>query len=609
MLKRLRLSYKLGAMILLPVVCLAIFVGLDLLRRQADASEMTRLTALTELTMAAKEVENSLHVESNLTVDARGMAESAELRDQYEMTDSRLEVLKQRYAALDPDKIGDKLQTAMTAVDALENELPTRRKQLVGQPTIMIVSAYHSLAQQLIEIGTATLAEATDIAVFQRLQSLDLLAQIKAAANLERIGLNMVFSMDLVDQGMYQGVTVNSLRQDIYQSTFENLASPELLARYKEKIDSMSDEIASLRLDAQEKAQGAPIYVDASRWMEVSRARIDALSELEEEVVAEILATVESMRSRSRLEAVLGGFLAVLVLCGTVAISYLVGRRVNLSLTDASNTIRSAVSQITSSVQELTASTGETAAAVSETSTTVDELRQTSEAASKKAEATSAAADLSRGASERAQQSSVRGIEAMQAIRAEVEGIADRIVELSEKNAQISDIVQNVNAIAEQSNLLAVNASIEAAKAGEHGRGFAVVANEVKTLAERSKEATEQIRSILTEIQRSSNAAVMVTEQGVKRVDEGTSLIEELGEGIQTLAITIEESADSSTQISLISSQQLAGIEQITEAVRSVEQATSDNAAGAQQLEGAAKQLAEVCDRITSIVEGAAAQG
>jgi methyl-accepting chemotaxis protein len=192
----------------------------------------------------------------------------------------------------------------------------------------------------------------------------------------------------------------------------------------------------------------------------------------------------------------------------------------------------------------------------------------------------------------------------MRLIREEVEGIAERIVDLSERHAQISDIVENVNAIAEQSNLLAVNASIEAAKAGEHGRGFAVVASEVRSLAERSKEATQQIRSILGEIQRSSNSAVMVTEQGVKRVDRGNELIEELGHGVETLARTIQEGSEASQQISLISSQQLAGIRQITDALRNVEEAASGNAAGAQQLEEAARKLQTVSERIVVIVRG-----
>ncbi len=374
---------------------------------------------------------------------------------------------------------------------------------------------------------------------------------------------------------------------------------------YLESVQGQAfEEIATIRLDAIDGVGLESLGINPRSWWRVSSDRIDGISDIEGKLADQALERVETLRGQASRAAGLGALSALLAVGGAIALSAWVGRGVNRSLTSATETIGEAVSQISTSVQQLTASTGETAAAVTQTSTTVGELRQTSEAAAKKAESTAASAELSRGASETAQTSAERGVRAMQSIRKEVEGIAERIVELSERSAQISDIVQNVNAIAEQSNLLAVNASIEAAKAGEHGRGFAVVASEVKTLAERSKEATEEIRSILAEIQRSSNSAVMVTEQGVKRADEGNNVIQELGQGVAALAVTIQESSDASRQITLISNQQLAGIEQITEALQSVEQAASDNAAGAQQLEGAATELAQVSRRISSIVRG-----
>ena len=76
------------------------------------------------------------------------------------------------------------------------------------------------------------------------------------------------------------------------------------------------------------------------------------------------------------------------------------------------------------------------------------------------------------------------------------------------------DIIASVNDLAEQSNLLSVNASIEAAKAGEHGKGFAVVAQEVKSLAEQSKQAVAQVRTMLGEIQKASQTAVQAAAGG-----------------------------------------------------------------------------------------------
>ena len=98
----------------------------------------------------------------------------------------------------------------------------------------------------------------------------------------------------------------------------------------------------------------------------------------------------------------------------------------------------------------------------------------------------------------RAVDESVRGT---QEARARMEALAERILALSDQAQAIGEIVRTVNGLAEQSNLLSVNAGIEAAKAGEAGRGFAVVAGEVKSLAEQSRQATAQIRDILSEIQ------------------------------------------------------------------------------------------------------------
>jgi methyl-accepting chemotaxis protein len=118
-------------------------------------------------------------------------------------------------------------------------------------------------------------------------------------------------------------------------------------------------------------------------------------------------------------------------------------------------------------------------------------------------------------------QSVQASIEAMHRIQEHMASIAESIVRLSEQGQTIGEIIATVNDLAEQSNLLAVNAAIEAAKAGEQGKGFAVVAQEVKSLAEQSKQATAQVRTILNDIQTAMSAAVMATEQGSKAVDAG----------------------------------------------------------------------------------------
>ena len=88
-------------------------------------------------------------------------------------------------------------------------------------------------------------------------------------------------------------------------------------------------------------------------------------------------------------------------------------------------------------------------------------------------------------------------------------------------SAMVFEATNLINDISDQINLLSLNASIEAARAGEQGKGFAVVAQEIRSLAEQSKQATAQVRDILSDVQKATAAAVMATEQGSKAVDAG----------------------------------------------------------------------------------------
>lgn len=291
-----------------------------------------------------------------------------------------------------------------------------------------------------------------------------------------------------------------------------------------------------------------------------------------------------------------------------LVVSVAIMRTVSGPLAQTAELAKRTALQIVTSVRQQSATISETAASVSQTSTTVDEIRQTSELALTKAQLVSETSELSATRAQEAVAATQRGVSAMRSIQEEMEGIASSIVELSVRHTQIGEIIQTVNALAEQSNLLAVNASIEAAKAGEHGRGFSVVAREVKALASQSKEAASQIRNILAEIQKSSNAAVMVTEQGTKRVEEGSTLIESLGATIVEFRQVIEDSAQAARQISLTAGQQLSGLEQITGAMKSIEGATHENAQGARELEVAAGQVESVSERIGEIVAGRSAE-
>jgi len=267
------------------------------------------------------------------------------------------------------------------------------------------------------------------------------------------------------------------------------------------------------------------------------------------------------------------------------------------------NVLASASNEIIASTAQVASSAAETASAVNETTATVEEVKQTTQLASQKAQQVSASAQKSLQVSKQGKKSVEDAILGMSRIREQMETIAESIVSLSEQGQAIGEIITTVNDLAEQSNLLAVNASIEAAKAGEHGKGFAVVALEVKSLAEQSKQATAQVRTILNDIQKATNAAVMATEQGSKAVEAGERQSGEAGEAIRVLADSVMESAHASTQISASSQQQSVGMDQVALAMENIKDASNLSVTGTRQVELSAQNLHELGQKLKQMVE------
>jgi methyl-accepting chemotaxis protein len=269
-------------------------------------------------------------------------------------------------------------------------------------------------------------------------------------------------------------------------------------------------------------------------------------------------------------------------------------RQTTREINEGVGVLVSSSSEILATTAQLAAGSAETATAVSETTATVEEVKQTAQLASQKARYVSDSAQKAAQVSLAGRKSVEDAIAGMQRIQEQMESIAESIVQLSEQSQAIGEIIATVNDLAEQSNVLAVNAAIEAAKAGEQGKGFAVVAQEVKSLAEQSKQATTQVRAILGDIQKATSAAVLATEQGHKAVEAGVRQSGNANDAIRQLAESVNEAAQAATQIAASSQQQMVGMDQVALAMDNIKQASVQNVAGTRQAEVAAQGLHEL---------------
>jgi PAS domain S-box-containing protein len=270
---------------------------------------------------------------------------------------------------------------------------------------------------------------------------------------------------------------------------------------------------------------------------------------------------------------------------------------------EAAQDLNSTAAEILATTTQQASGASEQSAAIAQTTTTVDELKTIAEQSVARAQEVAGASQRTVEVSRAGRKAVEETIGSMGQIRLRVEGIAENILALSEQTQQIGEIITTVNDIAAQSNILALNASVEAARAGEYGKGFAVVAVEVRNLAEQSRQATAQVRAILSDIQKATNATVMATEEGTKQVEEGAQLATKAGDAIEQLAGVIDESAQAAVQMVAGGRQQSAGVEQVAVAMQSIKQATVQSLASTRQAEKAARDLNELARGLTQIVE------
>jgi len=271
-------------------------------------------------------------------------------------------------------------------------------------------------------------------------------------------------------------------------------------------------------------------------------------------------------------------------------------------LSEGINVLAKSSNSILTTTTHIAASVNETATSVNETATSIEEVKQTSDLSSETARLVAEKAQLASNVSQTGQKAVEEMVSSFQRVQEKMESIAENVVQLAEKSQEIGEIIVTVNDIAEQSNILAINASIEAALAGEEGRRFDVVAQEIRNLADQSKQATAQVRTILTDIQRGVSMAVMAAEQGNRTVGESVKQSNEAGESIRTLTTTISESATAAIQSAISSQQQNVGIGQIIQAMVNIKQASMQNLTSSKQAEEISQNLNDLGKKLQKSV-------
>jgi methyl-accepting chemotaxis protein len=190
----------------------------------------------------------------------------------------------------------------------------------------------------------------------------------------------------------------------------------------------------------------------------------------------------------------------------------------------------------------------------------------------------------------------------MEKIAAEIHDSASVILALGERSQQISGIANTIKDIADQTNLLALNAAIEAARAGEQGRGFAVVADEVRKLAERTTQSTQEITGMLSGVQSETENAVKNMESVTGRMQHGVALAKEAGSALTEIRKHAGHTVIAVRDIAAATREQTSASEEIARNIEEIACKAEANVQSSTQTQHAVGELVELSARLTAMV-------
>jgi methyl-accepting chemotaxis protein len=628
---------------LVPAGVLIIFITADIFRAYYALDEADGTIADVRLVTVTNKLVHELQKERGMSagyLGSKGTNFTSGLKNQRAVTDREVNNLKTFMVDTNYHEHTNKttqelfnslrqLQTIRRQIDSLSIALPTLLSYYTGN-NLLILDLNGYLASELEEASSS-----------ERFLTLYNIAYAKEQAGIERAVLNNAFASGSFTSALFSRYIELVTKQETYIKSAYAVATSD----YKKELDRFvqskeSRDVQRYRDIA--KNMENEFNVEPNDWFSAATARIDMLKFTEQTLLNEIiLYAQDNVSSRLRV-IILESLVLILILAITYAVFSTIRLRSSQSFeinrfmknVDSDKDLTDTVEIITEdelgaiaklinitftniradfvnfqeNAHQMRKATGQAASAAEQSKANLTQLQSDiSSIASATEEMSVSIKSVTENmlvASDGAERAAKETINGEEAVETSMHGISQTAIEvarvgetITELNSRVNDIlgmVDVIKSVADQTNLLALNAAIEAARAGEQGRGFAVVADEVRTLAKRTQQSTQEISNVVDVLKNSSQKAFASIESGNHQAREAVTNSQQISVVLAKIVESIKSVDDVTGVIATSTKEQSSVIQSINNNVANIDIQARETVVGAEQLSASSFQLSQI---------------